>query len=244
MNSLLFIFFLLGTISCATKNEKVVWNYLKNKGLTDAGAGGLMGNLQAESNMRSVVYENIYKSSFGFTDQDYVDMVNNGTYTKFVDDGVGFGLAQWTFSTRKQALYDLCEGKIGDLRCQLDFLMIELENDFADILVMLKTSTDLYACTIKVMTDFERSGDYSEALKKFRYDLAKSIYNEFSGSPIEDIDDPKGKTYKIEPGDTLLGIAEKFGVTVEEICELNDIEDPNMIYAGQVIYIPEKSLNN
>lgn len=244
MNSLLLLTFLLTTIICATENEKIVWKYLKNKGLTDAGTGGLMGNLQAESNMRSVVYENIYKSSFGFTDQDYVDMVDNGTYTKFVDDGVGFGLAQWTFSTRKQALYDLCNGKIGDLYCQLDYLMKELENDFYDILVMLKTSTDLYACTIKVMTDFERSGDYSEPLKRFRYDLAKSIYNELSGSSIEDEDDPRGKAYRIESGDTLMGIAEKFGVTVEVICELNNIEDPNIIYAGQVIFIPENTIGN
>ena len=244
MNSLLLIFFLLESIAYAAKNEKIVWKYLKDKGLTDAGAGGLMGNLQAESNMRSVVYENIYKSSFGFTDQDYVDLVNNGTYTKFVNDGVGFGLAQWTFYSRKQALYDLCEGKIGDLQCQLDYLMIELENDFSDILIMLKTSTDLYACTIKVMTDFERSGDYSEDLKKYRYDLAKAIYNDFSKNPIEDIDDPKGKRYRIESGDTLNGIAKKFGVTVEAICKLNNIENPDIIYAGQVIYIPEKSKKN
>ena len=33
------------------------------------------------------------------------------------------------------------------------------------------------ACTIKVMTDFERSGDYSEKLKNFRYALAKNLYN-------------------------------------------------------------------
>ena len=236
--NLFLVLFLIVEIQSATENEKIVWNFLKNEGLTDAGAGGLMGNLQAESNMRSVVYENIYKPKFG-TDQDYVDAVNNGTYTNFVDDGVGFGLAQWTFSSRKEALYEFCKADIGDLYCQLKFLMIELKNDFSEILAMLKTSTDLYACTIKVMTDFERSGDYSEGLKNFRYDLAKHIYNDFSGKPIEDVDD--GKTYRIEPGDTLSGIAEKFGTTVEELCRLNDIEDPDMIYAGQVLILPSKN---
>ena len=239
-STILLLIFLIFEIQCATENEKIVWKFLKKEGLTDAGAGGLMGNLQAESNMRSVVYENIYKPKFG-SDQDYVDAVNNGTYTKFVDDGVGFGLAQWTFSSRKEALLELCEGKIGDLNCQLKYLMIELKNDFEEILAMLKTSTDLYACTIKVMTDFERSGDYSEALKKFRYQLAKNIYNEFSGTPIEDDDDKKGKTYKIQPGDTLSGIAAKFGTTVEELCKLNDIEDPDIIYAGQILILPENS---
>ena len=234
---LLLIIFLLIDIQCATENEKIVWKFLKKQGLTDAGVGGLMGNLQAESNMRSVVYENIYKNKFDFSDQDYVDLVNSGTYTNFVDDGVGFGLAQWTFSTRKAGLLELCKDDIGDLYCQLQYLMIELKNDFSEILVMLKTSTDLYACTIKVMTDFERSGDYSEGLKKFRYDLAKNIYNEFSGNPIDD-DENQGKTYKIKPGDTLSGIAAKFGTTVEDLCKLNNIENPDIIYAGQILLLP------
>ena len=236
MKSIILLIFLFSFISCATENEKIVWKFLKDEGLTDAGAGGLMGNLQAESNMRSVVYENIYKSKFGFSDQDYVDLVNNGTYTNFVNDGVGFGLAQWTFSSRKQALLEFCEGKIGDLDCQLKFLMIELKTDFMEILSMLKTSTDLFECTIKVMTDFERSGDYSESLKSFRYSLEKNLYNEFSDSPIDESHDDK--TYKIEPGDTLSGIAAKFETTVEDLCKLNDIEDPNIIYAGQIIYLP------
>ena len=117
--------------------------------------------------------------------------------------------------------------------------MKELKNDFEEILAMLKTSTDLYACTIKVMTDFERTGEY-EVLNQFRYQLAKNIYNEFSGSPIDD-DENDGKTYKIQPGDTLSGIAAKFGTTVEELCKLNDIEDPDVIYAGQVLILPENS---
>ena len=186
--------------------------------------------------MRSVVYENIYKPKFG-SDQDYVDMVNNGTYKNFVNDGVGFGLAQWTFYTRKQGLLELCYGDIGDLNCQLQYLMMELESDFKDVITMLKTSTDLYACTIKVMTDFERSGDYSEKYKKFRYDLAKNIYNSFIDNPIDD-DENDGKTYIIQPGDTLSKIAAQFGTTVEELCKLNDIEDPDMIYAGALLNLP------
>ena len=233
----LLIILLIIEIECASENEKKVWKFLKKKGLTNAGIGGLMGNLEAESNMRSVVYENIYKPKFG-SDQDYVDSVNNGTYKNFVNDGVGFGLAQWTFSTRKEGLLELCYGDIGNLNCQLEYLMIELENDFQEILAMLKTSTDLYACTIKVMTDFERSGDYSEKLKKFRYQLAKNIYNDFIDKPIDD-DEKDNKTYKIQPGDTLSKIAAQFGTTVEELCKLNDIEDPDVIYTGEVLILPK-----
>ena len=210
--TLLLLIFLLFEIYYATENEKIVWKFLKKEGLTDAGASGLMGNLQAESNMRSVLYENIYKPQFG-SDQDYVDAVNNGTYTNFVDDGIGFGLAQWSYPSRKEGLLELCKGKIGDLDCQLRYLMKELKNDFEEILAMLKTSTDLYACTIKVMTDFERTGEY-EVLNQFRYQLAKNIYNEFSGSPIDD-DENDGKIYKIQPGDTLSGNMEKLKILLK-----------------------------
>ena len=210
--TLLLLIFLLFEIYYATENEKIVWKFLKKEGLTDAGASGLMGNLQAESNMRSVLYENIYKPKFG-SDQDYVDAVNNGTYTNFADDGIGFGLAQWSYPSRKEGLLELCKGKIGDLNCQLRYLIKELKNDFKEILAILKTSTDLYACTIKVMTDFERTGEY-EVLNQFRYQLAKNIYNEFSGSPIDD-DENDGKTYRIQPGNTLSGNVEKLKILLK-----------------------------
>jgi LysM repeat protein len=45
-------------------------------------------------------------------------------------------------------------------------------------------------------------------------------------------------TYKIQPGDSLSSIAQKFGVTVDDIVKANNIENPNEIYAGQEIIIP------
>jgi len=64
MKYVLFLILIFGAF-CATENEKIVWNFLKREGLTNEGAAGLMGNLQVESNVRSVVYENIYKDKFG-----------------------------------------------------------------------------------------------------------------------------------------------------------------------------------
>ena len=87
MNSIYFLLFLLIALSYETENEKIVWQFLRKEGLTEAGAGGLMGNLQAESNMRSVVYENRYKPKFG-SDQAFVDMVNNDYYINFVLDAI------------------------------------------------------------------------------------------------------------------------------------------------------------
>ena len=57
MKFTLLLILILG-ISCATSNEKTVWNYLKKQGLTDEGTAGLMGNLQVESNIQRIIYEN------------------------------------------------------------------------------------------------------------------------------------------------------------------------------------------
>ncbi len=46
------------------------------------------------------------------------------------------------------------------------------------------------------------------------------------------------KEYKIVSGDTLSEIAEKFGTTVSELAKLNNIANPDLIYAGDTIKIP------
>lgn len=51
---------------------------------------------------------------------------------------------------------------------------------------------------------------------------------------------PGGETirYTIQYGDTLSGIAAKYGTTVSAIASLNGISNPNVIYAGETIQIP------
>ena len=41
--------------------------------------------------------------------------------------------------------------------------------------------------------------------------------------------------YTVQPGDTLSGIALRFGTTVSQLAALNSIADPDKIYAGQVL---------
>lgn len=43
--------------------------------------------------------------------------------------------------------------------------------------------------------------------------------------------------YVVKEGDTLNGIARKFGITLNEILQYNDIQNPNLIYPGQTIRI-------
>jgi LysM repeat protein len=50
---------------------------------------------------------------------------------------------------------------------------------------------------------------------------------------------PRLETYTVRTGDSLREIGARFGVTPEEIARLNDIENPDLIFPGQVFRIPQ-----
>ena len=110
-------------------NESTIWNFLKGKGISNYGIAGIMGNLYAESGLLPNNLENTYEKKLGMTDAQYTAAVDNGTYKNFVKDAAGYGLAQWTYYTRKQGLLDYVKSKgvsIGNLNAQLDYLYKEL----------------------------------------------------------------------------------------------------------------------
>ncbi len=47
-----------------------------------------------------------------------------------------------------------------------------------------------------------------------------------------------GETYTVEAGDSLFSIAEKCGVDVNDLQELNDIDDPRSLRVGQELKMP------
>jgi hypothetical protein len=50
--------------------------------------------------------------------------------------------------------------------------------------------------------------------------------------------EPSPRTYTVQPGDTLSGIAAQFDTTIAELVRLNDIDDPGSIKIGQVLILP------
>lgn len=49
---------------------------------------------------------------------------------------------------------------------------------------------------------------------------------------------PTTTVYVVKKGDTLSKIATKYNTTVDAICKLNNIENPNLIFVGQKLLIP------
>lgn len=164
-------------------NDKVIHDYFKAKGLNEYGIAGLMGNLFAESGLKSNNLQNSYETSLGMNDNAYVTAVDNGTYTNFVYDKAGFGIAQWTFWSRKQALLDFAKasGKsIGDLYMQLDFLWKELSEGYSNVLNVLRLATSVPEASNAVLLNFEKPANQSVGVQKKRAEYGQRYYNQFA----------------------------------------------------------------
>ena len=164
-------------------SAQIIWNFLKKEGFNDYGIAGLMGNLDAESGLRSNNLQDTYSRKFGLSDAQYTQKVDNGTYTNFVKDEAGYGLAQWTYWSRKQNLLNYAKAKgksIGDLEMQLGFLCKELKEQYTNsVYNVLKTATSLQQASDAVLMNFERPLNAASQKSK-RAQMGQVYYNKFS----------------------------------------------------------------
>ena len=163
-------------------NDQFIWNFLKKEVFNDYGTAGLMGNLQAESGLLPNNLQNTFNSKLGLSDKEYTKKVDDGTYTNFVHDSAGYGLAQWTYWSRKQNLLNFAKSKgksIGDLEIQLQFLITELRNSYRNsVYNILKTATSVQQASDAVLLNFECPAN-TQAQKVKRAQLGQNYYNKF-----------------------------------------------------------------
>ena len=188
------------------QNDAFIWQFFKAKGLNDYAIAGLMGNLKAESNLRPDNLQNSFEGKLG-SDAEYVKKVDNGTYSKskFANDHAGFGLAQWTWHTRKEALYDYAKKKgvsIADLNMQLEYLWIELQR-YTKTMNVLRNAKSVYEASTIVLTDFEKPANQGNSVRNQRAKFGNEFYNKFAnqGVVVGDIPTMKPvKLYKVQCG--------------------------------------------
>lgn len=169
----------------AENAEKKIWDYLKSKGLNNYGISGLMGNLLAESGLKSNNLQDTGNTKLGMTDDEYTKAVDNGTYTKeqFIYDGFGYSLPQWTWHQRKKSYYEYAKSKnksIGDLETSLEFLYKELSESYTSVLNTLKTATSVLEASNAVLFKFECPADQSVSMQNKRASYGQSYYNKYA----------------------------------------------------------------
>lgn len=168
-------------------NEMKIWNYLKSKGLNDYGVSGIMGNLYAESGLKSNNLQDTGNKKLGMTDDEYTRAVDNGTYTKeqFIHDGFGYSLPQWTWHGRKKAYYEYAKSKnksIGDLETALEYLCKELKESYPSVLNTLKTAKSVKEASNAVLLKFECPYDQSVTVQNKRASYGQSYYNKYAAN--------------------------------------------------------------
>lgn len=159
-----------------------IWIYFLNKGLSEYGVAGLMGNLYAESGLSPTNLQNSYEKKLKMTDTEYTAAVDNCSYKNFVNDGAGYGLAQWTFWSLKERMLDYAKsvGKsIGDLDMQLDFLYLELTRN-KHILTVLENATSVRQASDVMLLQYERPADQSVSVQEKRAAFGQEYFDQFA----------------------------------------------------------------
>lgn len=171
-------------------NNEYIWAVLYNTIGNENGVAGLMGNLQAESGLVS------YRLQGDFTPDytksiSYTDRVNSGEISRdeFIHDSKGYGLAQWTYYTRKEALYDAWQASgydsIGDVRLQVAFLLNELQTSYSSVYNTLVTTPDILTASNDVLFNFESPQEQGPEVQLVRYQNSVALYNALAtGEPV------------------------------------------------------------
>lgn len=162
-----------GRVSLAGNNnvEKIL-NFYMRKGLNLAQASGIVGNMMQESGLKP----NIVQGG---------KLVGEGENYK-MQNGVGFGLVQWTFTGRQAPLQQHID-KLGvkntDLGGQLSFTWVELTGPYLSTLNNLKRTNDPVQAAVAVHDGYEKSADSPSEVRSVRGGNAKKIYDQYKNAP-------------------------------------------------------------
>ena len=139
--------------------QQTIYNLLRQAGMTEAGALGVLGNFDCESNCEPYRVQGDYYASRAMS-KEYVEKVMSGAISRdqFARDQKGFGLAQWTYFSRKYALYDFWKaygGRLDNVQIQTEFAIKEFKTDFIADWRLLCSISDIREAAKAVCDRFE-----------------------------------------------------------------------------------------
>ena len=161
--------------------EEKIWNYLLKWLPNEFAVAGIMGNLKAESNFKTNNLQNSFEQKLGLTDETYTVAVDEDVYQNFVKDGAGYGLAQWTFWSRKELLLKTAKERkvsISDLELQLDVIIFEMSAN-KSLMADLNGAVSVRQSAEAVLKKYEKPADQSNKVVDKRTELGQAIYNQF-----------------------------------------------------------------
>lgn len=181
-------------------SKETIFSYLKQGGLSPVGACAVMSNMYCESLLKS----NIVEKRCSMSDEEYTNAVDRGIMScyQFAHDAYGYGLCQWTFYSRKDALWKKTVAigiSISDEMAQCTFCTSELKREYTDLFNYLAGDCDLYIATERVCREYERPA-YNNIDGRFA--AANRFYNELVGDdsaiPTPTPTPPSGSTESVD----------------------------------------------
>lgn len=162
-----------------------IWNKLYEAFGNAYAVAGVMGNMRAESNMRSNNLQNSYETSLGYTDDSYTSAVDNGTYSRnnFINDSAGYGLVQFTYWSLKQELYDYCKSKgvsISDVDAQIECLINHLKAGTQ--FERMKNANSVREASDIMLLEYENPADQSTLVQATRASYGQEYYDKYAGA--------------------------------------------------------------
>ena len=171
-------------------SEEIIWDYLLSKLNNKYAVAGIMGNLYAESPLNPKKLQSSYQSKLGFTNEIYTSAVDNNKYSNFVYDNAGYGIAQWTYWSRKRDLLTFARERktsIGNLEMQLEFMLKELQQH-SNIIKALMLATSVREASDIILLQYEKPSDQSEKVRIKRSNFGMDYYNKFATITIKEGD--------------------------------------------------------
>ena len=171
-------------------NMMKIWKALKSAGWTEESIAGLLGNIQKESGIESVRMQGDLARDRSKSNKYTANCENNKQ--SFVRDSVGYGLCQWTYPTRKAALYDFAHERnksIGDFDTQVEFIKHEVSSKYPGVLKQVKSCKDVVKATEIILKRYEQPAKMNDPAElRERAGYAIEIYKMLSGVSEADLD--------------------------------------------------------